>query len=53
MDVEKIVRIWIGNDYVEWIYDEEDWKQFKGMNEDEIYEQIVLDVYNNISIEIL
>ena len=50
---ERIVRIWIGNDYVEWIYDEDAWAEFAGRTEDEVYEQIVNDIYDKISIEIL
>ena len=46
-DMEKIVRVWIGNDYVE--FEAED----NCDSEDEFYEAIVNDVYNSISIEIL
>lgn len=46
--MERLVRVWIGNDYVEYeIEDNSDW------TEDELYEAVVEDVYNTISIEIL
>ena len=46
--MERIVRVWIGNDYVEYeIEDNSDW------TEDELYEAVVEDVYNTMSIEIL
>ncbi len=46
--MERIVRVWIGNDYVE--YEIED---NGGLSEDALYEAIVADVYNSISIEVL
>lgn len=46
--MERIVRVWIGNDYVE--YEIED---NGGWTEDELYEAIVKDVYDSISIEVL
>ena len=46
--MERIVRVWIGNDYVEYeIEDNTDW------TEDELYEAVLEDVYNSISVEIL
>ena len=46
--MERLVRVWIGNDYVEYeIEDNNDW------TEDELYEAVVEDVYNSISVEIL
>lgn len=46
--MERLVRVWIGNDYVEYeIEDNNDW------TEDELYEAVVNDVYNSISVEIL
>lgn len=46
--MERLVRVWIGNDYVEYeIEDDSDW------TEDELYEAVVEDVYNSISVEIL
>ena len=46
--MERIVRVWIGNDYVE--YEIED---NGGWTEDELYEAVVEDVYNSITIEVL
>lgn len=47
--MERLVRVWIGNDYVEYeIEDNGDWA-----NEDDLYEAVVEDVYNSISVEIL
>ena len=46
--MEKIVRVWIGNDYVEYEADVD-----PNMTEDELYEAVVNDVYSTISIEIL
>ena len=46
--MERIVRVWIGNDYVEYeIEDNGDW------TEDELYEAVVEDVYSIISVEII
>ena len=46
--VERTVRVWIGNDYVDVdITVREEW------NEDEIYEAAVLYVYDVISVEVL
>ena len=46
--MERTVRVWIGNDYVEYEVEvNEDW------NEDELFEEIAESVYSNISIEIL
>lgn len=46
--MERIVRVWIGNDYVEYeIEDNGNW------TEDELYEAVVEDVYSSISIDIL
>ena len=47
-NMERTVRVWIGNDYVDVdITVREEW------NEDEIYEAAVLYVYDVISIEVL
>ena len=47
--MERIVRVWIGNDYVEYeIEDNGDWD-----NEDDLYEAVLEDVYNTISVEII
>ena len=46
--MEKIVRVWIGNDYVEYEVDAD-----PDMTEDEFYEAVVDDVFSTISIEIL
>ena len=44
----RTVRVWIGNDYIEFEFeDNNDW------TEDELYEAVVEDVYNSISVEIL
>ena len=46
--MERTVRVWIGNDYVEYeIEDNGDW------TEDELYEAVVQEVYDVISVEIL
>ena len=46
--MERIVRVWIGNDYVEYEFEDNgDW------TEDELYEAVVQDVYDTISVEIL
>ena len=46
--MERIVRVWIGNDYVEYEVDvNADW------TEDQLYAAVVEDVYNTISIEII
>ena len=46
--MERTVRVWIGNDYVDVdITVREEW------NEDEIYEAAVLYVYDVISVEVL
>lgn len=46
--MERLVRVWIGNDYVEFEIDvDSNW------TEDEIYEAVVEDVYNSISVEVL
>lgn len=46
--MERIVRVWIGNDYVEYeVEDNQDW------NEDEFYEAVCEDVFSTISIEVL
>jgi len=46
--MERLVRVWIGNDYVEYEVDvDPNW------TEDEIYEAAVEDVYNSISVEVL
>ena len=46
--MERIVRVWIGNDFVEYeIEDNSDW------TEDELYEAVVEDVYSTMSIEII
>ncbi len=46
--MERIARVWIGNDYVEFEFEcNSDW------TEDELYEAVVEDVYNSISVEIL
>ena len=45
--MERIVRVWIGNDFVE--FEAEDNYE----SEDEFYEAVVAYVYDSISIEIL
>lgn len=46
--MEHLVRVWIGNDYVEYEFEDNgEW------TEDELYEAVVEDVYNTISVEIL
>ena len=45
--MERIVRVWIGNDFVE--FEAEDNYE----SEDEFYEFVVAYVYDSISIEIL
>lgn len=46
--MERLVRVWIGNDYVEYEFEDNgEW------TEDELYEAVVEDVYNTISVEIL
>ena len=46
--MERIVRVWIGNDYVEYeIEDNGDWA------EEDLYEAVLEDVYNIISVEII
>lgn len=46
--MERIVRVWIGNDYVEFELDNDE-----DLNEDELYETVVNYVYDVISVEIL
>lgn len=46
--MEQIVRVWIGNDYVEFEFENN-----LNLNEDELYEAVVNYVYDNISVEIL
>ena len=46
--MERTVRVWIDNDYVEFELDLNDW-----VDEDELYEAVVNYVYDNISVEIL
>ena len=47
--MERIARIWIGNDYIEYeIEDDSDWE-----NEEDLYEAVIEDVYNTISVEII
>lgn len=46
--MERTVRVWIGNDYVEFELDND-----LDLNEDELYETVVNYVYDNISVEIL
>ena len=46
--MEQIVRVWIGNDYVEFELEND-----LDLNEDELYEAVVNYVYDNISVEIL
>ena len=46
--MERTVRVWFGNDYIDIDIDvREEW------NEDEVYEAAVSYVYNTISIEVL
>ena len=46
--MERIVRVWIGNDYIEYEVDvDPNW------TEDELFAAAVEDVYSSISIEIL
>ena len=46
--MEKIVRVWIGNDYVEFEFEaNQNW------SEDELYEAVVQYVYETISVEIV
>ena len=46
--MERIVRVWVGNDYVEYEFDYEG-----DMSEDELYEAVCEDVFSTISIEVL
>ena len=46
--MERIARVWIGNDYVEFEFEDN-----QGFNEDELYEAVVNYVYDNLSVEIL
>ena len=47
--MERIVKVWIGNDYIEYEFEDEgDW-----IDEDELYQAVVEDVYDSISVEIL
>ena len=47
--MERTIRVWLGNDYIEWISEEipDDW------SEDEIFEAACDAVYSNIQIEVL
>ena len=47
--MEKTVRVWIGNDYVDYILENipEDW------SEDAILEEAIAEVYDIISIEVI
>ena len=46
--MERLVRVWIGNDYVEFEFDvDSNW------TEDDIYEAAVEEVYSSISVEVL
>ena len=46
--MERIVRVWIGNDYIEYEVDvDPNW------TEDELFTAAVEDVYSSISVEIL
>ena len=46
--MERIARVWIGNDYIEFEFDDNN-----DQTEDELYEAVVEDVYKSISVEIL
>ena len=46
--MERIARVWIGNDYVEFEFEDTE-----DLNEDELYETVVNYVYDVISVEIL
>ena len=46
--MERVVRVWIGNDYVEYEFEDN-----TEMSEDQLYEAVVNDVYNKISIDIV
>lgn len=46
-----IARVWVGNDYAEWVFDDVDMEEFKGMSEDDIRAEIVDRIYDNISVE--
>ena len=46
--MERIVRVWIGNDYLE--YEIED---NGGLSEDELYEEVCEKIFSTISIDII
>ena len=46
--MERTIRAWIGNDYVEF-----EAELPTNMTEDEFYEEIVEYIYSNLSVEIL
>lgn len=47
--MERTVRVWIGNDYIEYEFEDNgDW-----IDEDELFEAVVEDIYNTINVEIL
>lgn len=50
MSGEKIVRVWVGNDYLELIFDEAD---LAGLSEDELYQTAMEYIMSEISIEII
>ena len=47
--MERTVRVWVGNDYVDYTLDDipEDW------SEDAIFEEAVAEVYDILTIEVL
>lgn len=47
--MERTVRVWIGNDCIEYEFEDNgDW-----VDEDELFEAVVEDIYNTINVEIL
>ena len=46
--MERIVRVWIGNDYVECEIEAN-----SNLSEDELYEAVINKIYDMISIEVL
>lgn len=50
MSGEKIVEVWVGNDYLKLIFDEAD---LAGLSEDELYEAAVEYVMSEITIEVI
>lgn len=46
-----VARIYVGNDYAEWIYDDVDMEEFKGMTQEDIEDTIIDTVFDNIRVE--